>query len=402
MKIKQKITLMLLGLVVCGSISAQRGWEKMSSGVVKDLNDVFFIDSLEGWTVGNSGTILHTADGGILWEIQPGATTSFFQGIWFSDDTTGWVVGSSGTMLRTDNKGENWSAANFPIAQGLTDIMFCNPLNGWIVGDLGIIFHTFDGGEKWQYQFAGVEQSLLSVSFTDVNNGWIAGSYNFGWLSHTQNGGIEWTDFPLPIDDLTYCVFFISPYRGWAGTGSMVMYTDDVGDTWSEQLLPEGSGNVTDLFFINDMQGWALTEKYIYYTGNAGMNWELQLQAENSAAFSAIYFTDAQHGWVVGSSGLVYRTTDGGGTGLQEIDISDRIVVFPNPAIERLNIRLEDPFCTGTDLTMEIYDQAGHLLFRDMSLKSNELQIPLNGMKGPVTIRVSQKGMSGSCVVIIP
>jgi photosystem II stability/assembly factor-like uncharacterized protein len=402
MKIRIKTVLVILWLLIPGCMVAQRGWQKMSTNIVKDLNDVFFIDSLEGWVVGNSGTILHTVDGGIHWEIQQEPTSNFLQGIWFSDESTGWIIGNIGTLLKTNDKGESWSAANFLITEGLNDIMFCNALNGWIVGDLGIIIHTSDGGEKWQYQFAGVEQNLLSVSFSDVNNGWIAGSYNNGWLSHTQNGGIEWVDFPLPMQDLTYSVCFTSPYRGWVGSDSKVLFTDDVGETWSEQLLPAGAGYVSDLFFVNDTIGWALTEKQIYYTGNAGTTWDLQLVAENGGTFSALYFTDEQHGWITGRNGLVYATTDGGGTGFRETDLWDKMVLFPNPASGNLHIRLKDRRYFGAVFTIELIDMAGRLLFSEMSPVYNELVVPVEGMKGPVTIRVSLNDLSGSRVVIIP
>ena len=39
-------------------------WQTQVSHSTQRLNDVYFVDSLRGWAVGNGGTIVHTATGG--------------------------------------------------------------------------------------------------------------------------------------------------------------------------------------------------------------------------------------------------------------------------------------------------------------------------------------------------
>lgn len=45
-------------------------WEVKKSGVTTALYDITFVDSLYGWAVGDSGTIIQTTDGGTTWSKQ--------------------------------------------------------------------------------------------------------------------------------------------------------------------------------------------------------------------------------------------------------------------------------------------------------------------------------------------
>ncbi|MBP6976782.1 MAG: hypothetical protein KBB71_00520 [Lentimicrobiaceae bacterium] len=388
-------------LIIPMEVHSQKGWEKRSPQVVKDLNDVYFINEYEGWIVGSSGTILHTVDGGFLWEVQPTTTNYFLQSIWFQNDSSGWIVGNAGIMLSTTKKGKSWTKHDPPLTTDYIDMMFSDADNGWIVGNEGIILHTTDGGQHWQYQYAGVQEAILSVSFSDANNGWLAGTYSNGWLSHTINGGTDWVNFSQPMEDLTYDIFFISPYRGWFGSEGIVYFTDDVGETWSERTLPDGAGRVVDMFFINDTLGWVITGNQIFATTDAGLTWIRQLGLESLDYFTAIFFTDPQHGWVVGSKGLVYATSDGGGMGLDELDISEQMLLYPNPGAGYFTLRLRDHLPGNKPFRIELFELSGKLINRDYSPLQEEYRFNLEGIAGTVLLRISRDGMSGSRVIIL-
>jgi photosystem II stability/assembly factor-like uncharacterized protein len=63
------------------------------------LLDVKFVDALEGWAVGDEGTILHTTDGGRRWQNERSPTTHALERIFFTDRTHGWAVGFGGTII---------------------------------------------------------------------------------------------------------------------------------------------------------------------------------------------------------------------------------------------------------------------------------------------------------------
>lgn len=58
------------GSIVFHSADGGTTWERISTGQSLPLNDVFFLDNLRGWAVGELGTILATSDGGKTWKVQ--------------------------------------------------------------------------------------------------------------------------------------------------------------------------------------------------------------------------------------------------------------------------------------------------------------------------------------------
>ena len=70
------------------------------TGITNGLNDVFFIDTLEGWVAG-SEVLFHTVDGGENWsqEIASQTAGKTLVAVYFTDANNGYVVGN-GTVLK--------------------------------------------------------------------------------------------------------------------------------------------------------------------------------------------------------------------------------------------------------------------------------------------------------------
>ena len=77
-------------------------------------------------------------------------------------------------------------------------------------------------------------------------------------------------------------------------------------------------------------------------------------------------------------------------------------MIYPNPTDGNFRIKLEDPSLGGNPFLVEIYNLSGQLLFRDITYITDGSSFQIGEIKGTVTIRISQKGVTGSCVVIIP
>jgi photosystem II stability/assembly factor-like uncharacterized protein len=380
---------------------AQRGWDKITTGVAKNLTDVYFPNTESGWAVGHGGTILHTTDGGNNWSVQDCPTSDFLEGVWFTGDSTGWIVGSSGAVLKTVN-GNHWSKVNSPITNTIYDLMFSDTDNGWISGDNGLILHTVDGGGTWFFQNAGTNDAIISVSFTGPNSGWLAGTYGSGWLRHSLDGGDTWVDYSIQDAAQTYVVFFRTLYRGWVGSEGIVYFSDDIGESWSVQQLPDESQPVIDLFFTDDTTGWAMTEKRIHHTSDAGIHWETQLELEGTDYFTALHFSDKDHGCAVGGKGLIYITSDGGGTGIAKNPWSYFFELSPNPTtgqfvLSPLNgLNSDDPFL------IEVFNSTGTLVKRINTQFREDLTINLDPFeKGLYIIRITGKGMLVSKKIIL-
>ena len=62
---RYKILILVLSLIFISAETYSQGtWERIDSPTKQFLKSIYFVDSLYGWAVGNSGTIIHTSDGG--------------------------------------------------------------------------------------------------------------------------------------------------------------------------------------------------------------------------------------------------------------------------------------------------------------------------------------------------
>ena len=141
-------------------------WEQVFQ-IDQQLQDVFFSGVLDGWIVGNMGSVIHTRDGGHTWVPIQVPTKANLYSVAFVNSKAGCIVGSKSTVLCTKDAGFTWSLASIKGSQSpselLVSVSFSDELHGWAVGGLGsenfssmfsspsnIVIATNDGGETWQ------------------------------------------------------------------------------------------------------------------------------------------------------------------------------------------------------------------------------------------------------------
>ena len=107
-----------------------------------------------------------------------------------------------------------------------------------------------------------------------------------GHVVYSDNLGGSWIQAPVPVRQLLTAVDFIDDKRGWAvGHDSLVLHTNDAGETWTVQYRdPE--------IEVEDDEGFGYLEKPLM----------------------DVWFRDANTGIAVGAYGLMLRTDDGGKT----------------------------------------------------------------------------------------
>jgi Uncharacterized protein related to plant photosystem II stability/assembly factor len=90
---------------------------------------------IPGPSVGASGTILRTTNGGTSWDTQTSGTTVPLHGVAFQNANIGTVVGNSGTILKTTDGGSHWVPQNSSTTDHLWDVSFSDANNGAAVGE---------------------------------------------------------------------------------------------------------------------------------------------------------------------------------------------------------------------------------------------------------------------------
>lgn len=265
-------------------IDAMNGWAVGSEGLILQTTDggktwtqtiiemerpidfwnVYFRDANVGFITGVRGTILKTTDGGQTWERKtainegsvgrdgnPAVLRRRLTDTWMMDEQIGYMVGENNTFIRTSDGGESWAGTGLRVAVGYPRtnyerIHFASPTLGWIVGSFGTIMRTTDGGQTWEHQDPGVDNNLKGVDFINENTGWVAGQE--GAILHTQDGGATWTKQKTDSYDSLYDIAFVDSQTGWAvGDFGTILHTTDGGQTWTR----EETGNSSPIYAID-------------------------------------------------------------------------------------------------------------------------------------------------------
>ena len=320
------------------------------------LTDVYFQDESNGYTGGVSG-IYKTNDGGQNWTILP-----YFDDVENTPDefhlsfmnehyfgfispqvgySVGWgALGNEEMIIRTLDAGETWEiqhrinpddAIYQPISSALQDIHVVNSSVLWTAGNKGRILKTNDGGANWLAVDLDIENELKTIQFVGQHMGYAAGD---GVFLRSLNGGIDWeiTEINYDINDL----HFTEESHGFAVTaGNHILETHDKGDTWV--VLPyESTGSLLKIQFLTPAIGYALGYYEVLKTEDGGESWYIIGRADGSDGYySSLYFLDELNGYITSTTGVVFKTTNGGfSTALSPVlDSVSQVNTFPRRLI---------------------------------------------------------------------
>jgi photosystem II stability/assembly factor-like uncharacterized protein len=334
----------------CISQLIPEGWFQQSSPVTSNLNSVYFVNYLNGWSVGNNGIILHTLNGGVNWVQQESNLTTDLEKVFFSSSFTGYIIGNTGTILKTTNGGANWNKQNSGTINNLTSCSFTNDIIGYITGVNNTLLKTTDGGMNW-YSINSLDSTnYYSVYFINNSTGWFSSvklylESDSAYIYRTTNGGENWYVQHSRKMDIgpNLSLQFTDSLNGWCTwqiptiSGSNILKTTNEGNIWEDKYGGFISENY-NLFFINNFKGWACGPfNKIYRTVNGGLNWILSNSFGSVGYYKSIYFTDSLIGWTVGEKGIILKTTTGGvltGFSNTSDEISDNYSLsqnYPNP-----------------------------------------------------------------------
>ena len=172
------------------------------------------------------------------------------------------------------------------------------------------------------------EGALADVDFVDASYGWAVG---FGVVLATTNGGATWTQQGVPQGTgQLYAVSFSDRQHGWAAGENVILSTANGGATWTTQYTATGF-TFTSLDCVDATHVWAAGEDTDPYDGDDsliivhttnGSTWSEQAAGVTGYLYG-LDFVDETHGWImVGSfelmEGIVLATTDGGTTWVKQ------------------------------------------------------------------------------------
>ena len=262
--------------------------------------------------------------------------------VFFTSSEKGWVAGDDGYLASTADGGKSWTPYPLKTTENINEIYFRDNNNGYLVAGRKM-FITHDGGKTWQEtriyrsgEFGTGRPEFLSIRFSDKKRGYVIGSVLKkngddevvvdSLVMRTEDGGDTWRRITVPSKKELFHLDFDGNSRGWiVGDSGLILATTDEGNTWSKQE----SGTTNPLYnvdFRNSTEGYAVGKSgTILRTENGGTSW-MQVPTNFKESLMRVDFADDKIGWVVGYSGLILRSTDRGGTWVrQESNTRERL-----------------------------------------------------------------------------
>jgi photosystem II stability/assembly factor-like uncharacterized protein len=309
--------LMILALALAAMLALNPSvtlavWQPQNSGTTVALYGVAALSEQKAVSVGASGTILRTDNGGNLWSPVASGVTISLMAVYFLDEDYGWCCGQNGTILASTDGGQTWSAQSSGITQFIYYVHFVDSLTGWACGQQGFVLHTTNAGQTWTIQPTGSTMALWSIRFANDQDGWTVGQS--GTILYTDNGGQTWNPQVSGSTAYLQSVFCVDEDTVFAaGANGTVLKTTNGGQTWA----PCVTGNTSwlyQIYFSDANHGWAVARYgIIYATYNGGDSWVTQYDAGSTTlVYRGVSMVNNMSGWVSGTAGTIMHTFNGG------------------------------------------------------------------------------------------
>jgi photosystem II stability/assembly factor-like uncharacterized protein len=140
-----------------------------------------------------------------------------------------------------------------------------------------------------------------------------------GHILYSDDQGRSWTQAQVPVSSTLTAVSFPSPEKGWAvGHEGVVLHSKDGGRSWVKQLdgfqanqsMLESARRWVDAQQREPQPSAQETERLDYLLQDA----EFAAEEGASKPFLDVWFNNEREGFVIGAYGMIFYTSDGGGT----------------------------------------------------------------------------------------
>ncbi len=124
-------------------------WQEWSLYDDLQITNVRFVDEVNGFAVGEFGTVIATTDGGTTWEQRTPVPNDFYpMASDFVDTATGWIGGLDGVIWMTADGGRTWDRQQSITSAPIYNIKATND-GVFAVGESAKLVEYKDG--QWQY-----------------------------------------------------------------------------------------------------------------------------------------------------------------------------------------------------------------------------------------------------------
>ena len=215
------------------------------------LTAVNFVDGQNGWAVGHDGVILHSADGGRIWQKQLDGNEInsllnesaeaevkrlLEEKVAHPDDGTLSLALENAQFAVDDARAARAGGASRP----LLDVWFRDANQGWAVGSYGVLLSTVDAGRSWQYQSGLDNPDRLHLNaILGLADGTLLIAGEGGRVYRSADNGLHWRA-PITLGPASiYKLLRLQNGNVLAmGFGGALFASHDAGATWQAMVNP--------------------------------------------------------------------------------------------------------------------------------------------------------------------
>lgn len=323
---------LLISLLTTGVLRAQ--WKSEKSPVLENLNSISLLSENSGWIVGSKGTMVTKV--GNSWIQYPAITDNDLFSVCIINKGNGWAVGSKGTILHYN--GNHWEKFESPTKENLFSVSFRDTGHGIAVGNRGTILIYSNG--SWSVRKANILGDLYTVS--DKSEISLTGGglefFNMPLMKIEENSGSMISKVLDPGYTIIRSLAINDKNSIWTvGMAGYIFHYD--GSSWSSVKDLDDVPTLNSVFFTERNKGIAVGHggTILTYSGNGWTKEESPVDYKlNGTAISGnSYYAVGNNGTIVTLS-REHEIIQGG----IKNDSGIKIMVFPNPSAEILNIEI--------------------------------------------------------------
>ena len=330
-----------LFLLFClSSLALQAQWKKQILTGNKDLFDLHF---QKGFLLigGSSSALFASTDTGRTMKTIGLSIPTNLRAVWAINQDTFLVTGENARVLKTNDGGITWSQKHVRTAAYAYDMKFQTKY-GIAVGKDFMIISSTNFGESWTLDTtAPIGKSINSVAIMPNGQCWAAA--DSGYLLHKHLTEKKWQLLKHPSvchfkaiqtfgDSVLLIVGSVIDTLQPNNIKNSIIKSTDNGKTFNEASATEMRA-LLGMHFNSPDSGYLCGSNGLILKCNNPMDQAFRgLQLSNTASsYNAICVINGT-GVAVGDGGLVARTNNYGGYGLQlDNNIDKALAIFPNP-----------------------------------------------------------------------
>lgn len=256
-------------------------WHQVDVPSQSTLTAVTFVNNSLGWAVGHDSIILHTANGGLSWNIQqylPNLQKPLLD-VAFKNDKEGIAIGAYGLFFRTIDGGKEWTREFHTSLLPQEDIEYLEQLRQedeqaylderasilphfnrvfmdgrttYLVGELGLIAKSNDFGRTWSRFDEFYHGSFFDVVRTQQGNLLSVGLR--GNIYRSLTNGTPWTNTETSVTALLNSIVLAGESHIFVlGNNGVLLESNDDGVSFVKKTQDDGKALISGVIFNDQL-----------------------------------------------------------------------------------------------------------------------------------------------------